>query len=1478
MPTFDAGSAAGSLVLDGSQFFERIERAILEVVQTTERLAQMSAQSLATSQQLAGAGRAAQQFGTVATAATAKATAQMEKYQQTVNATRGMLDRLSASAGKSVSGYGMIKEADMPQAQDRINGVANGMQRWQQEARAAAAEVDTVRDRLLAVGTQCAATSVAFAGVANGATIMSQVVNASFLGAIAKLVVLRREARLAATELGRAQLAGNLGIAPTAGALAASRSAALPAAMTAVKGVTVASLAATAGAVALGVGLKKTTGAAIEFEKTFLDVRKNVEATGEQLDMLGEQSLGLSKRLGVPTETLNAIMSSAGQLGIATENIAQFTEVMAEMDVASDMTADSAATSFAKWANITNLPQKDIDSLTDAVVKLGSKTAATESGIVELGLRMAGAGNAIGLLDGEIAGVAAAVSSLGMESEAGGTAIMTVMLEIAKAVDLGGKELAEFAFIAGDSIEGFSETMRTAPSKGLLSVIEGMASLRGEGSNVSQMMENLGLSGQRVQRLMLGLTSGSNSLKDAMVVGNKAYAESNARSLEMAERLKATATQMERLGTNVRALAIDIGQTLQPVADGFVWTLNKIVEGTQAAVDALQNPDLSVISAAGYESGMPSFDLNPVKEKPAPKGAASTAAAAVKAATTATKDATAATITYEQRLRNLYGAEANLSAETLTMLKSLNLTPQEFFKTADAAAAGGKAVQDFQKELSTIATTSRLLPKTMTADLGAKEIGKQWLEAKDAIGLSIDETAAKLEKLGTPKAVVVEFTGAAKAAEAADKVREASKKAAQEAESAAKSAASAAKQEQEQLLELGKQVNEDLNQSAGAVEDVRKAMSGLSAQGLVTYENLAKLAKTTWDDMRGFPLEEQAAAITGIDGVNQGLAAQIAVLRDRDRFLGSDFYRGLKDGPDVIGEVTENVEELRKAAVMHADAYSLFGEQLWKKLETLSASALKSVYDDLDALGKAAPDMAGVIDRVREGLDAGLQNLRVELGKDRWEDLNPQIEVGVKLKDDALNLQARIDDMAKGLGGQTPAVNVVPFFDAKKLTESFLGAGPDAQRALENMFGKGDQSKAFIDGLLGHKSTVSKALLERVNEAVEYARERLDKAGAQAVLLNWDELLGLGSTGLDALVTSLETQITRLNLGIEQPPAGIGLDAYIDRLEETLGLLDKILPAQAQMEADAAKGQGLTDAQQWAKSSSDLEGWAGIAEDITAIGGALGRLGPKFEKVQQGAAVAGDAIKLAMAVASGDPVSMAINGINLLTDVLGMAGDEAEEMKTGMDRVFEEIGKSVEGWVDDMTDSIIEFVKTGEMNFKEFVDSVLEDMLRLVIKYGIMQPMMSAVGIDFAAKGKVYDAGNIVPFAKGGAFADGMPIAANNIIPFARGGVVEKASLFDIGMMGEAGPEAIMPLERTKDGALGVRAIGANAGAGAGVNVTIVDQSTRVNEPEYDVQPTTGPDGAQAVKILIRDAVRQNIAEGAHDRDFAQFGMKRRAM
>lgn len=76
--------------------------------------------------------------------------------------------------------------------------------------------------------------------------------------------------------------------------------------------------------------------------------------------------------------------------------------------------------------------------------------------------------------------------------------------------------------------------------------------------------------------------------------------------------------------------------------------------------------------------------------------------------------------------------------------------------------------------------------------------------------------------------------------------------------------------------------------------------------------------------------------------------------------------------------------------------------------------------------------------------------------------------------------------------------------------------------------------------------------------------------------------------------------------------------------------------------------------------------------------------------------------------------------------------------------------------------------------------------------------------------------GAAVPFAKGGSFTQG------RVMPFANGGVVSQATYFPMrggtGLMGEAGPEAIMPLSRGSDGRLGVRAEG---GSARPVNITM---------------------------------------------------------
>jgi phage-related minor tail protein len=89
-----------------------------------------------------------------------------------------------------------------------------------------------------------------------------------------------------------------------------------------------------------------------------------------------------------------------------------------------------------------------------------------------------------------------------------------------------------------------------------------------------------------------------------------------------------------------------------------------------------------------------------------------------------------------------------------------------------------------------------------------------------------------------------------------------------------------------------------------------------------------------------------------------------------------------------------------------------------------------------------------------------------------------------------------------------------------------------------------------------------------------------------------------------------------------------------------------------------------------------------------------------------------------------------------------------------------------------------------------------------------MRPVQNALGGTLAS-GLAGVMSHVMPFAQGGAFSQG------RVMPFAKGGVVSGPVMFPMrggmGLMGEAGPEAIMPLTRGTDGRLGVRADGDGA-------------------------------------------------------------------
>ena len=134
-----------------------------------------------------------------------------------------------------------------------------------------------------------------------------------------------------------------------------------------------------------------------------------------------------------------------------------------------------------------------------------------------------------------------------------------------------------------------------------------------------------------------------------------------------------------------------------------------------------------------------------------------------------------------------------------------------------------------------------------------------------------------------------------------------------------------------------------------------------------------------------------------------------------------------------------------------------------------------------------------------------------------------------------------------------------------------------------------------------------------------------------------------------------------------------------------------------------------------------------------------------------------------------------------------------DSIKTIQESMANVVVKGIKG----MEDALVDFVMTGKLNFKNLANSIIADMARIAIQQTITKPFTSFISGLF---------GN----ANGNAFVDG------KVQKYAYGGVVNKPTLFPMangmGLMGEAGAEAILPLRRGSNGKLGVQSSGGSIG------------------------------------------------------------------
>jgi len=339
-------------------------------------------------------------------------------------------------------------------------------------------------------------------------------------------------------------------------------------------------LASKAGQVAVAAtGLLVATGkAAMDWESQWAGVEKTVDGTASQMGALEGELRGLATTLPATHAEIAAVAEAAGQLGIEREGITEFTRTMIDLSETTNLTADQAATSIAQISNVMGTTTGEVDNFGAALVALGNDGASTEAQIVAMAQRIAGAGAQIGLAESDILAIANAASSMGIEAEAGGSAISRVFTDMAKATKQGGEDLDTFADVAGMSAKEFATAFEADPARAFASFTAGLAEINAAGGDVFTTLDNLGLSDVRVSQALLSMSAAGDLLTDSLDLGARAWEENTALALEAAKRYDTTASQVQVSWNNIKDAGIEAGEALLPLIETVASTVSTLAQ------------------------------------------------------------------------------------------------------------------------------------------------------------------------------------------------------------------------------------------------------------------------------------------------------------------------------------------------------------------------------------------------------------------------------------------------------------------------------------------------------------------------------------------------------------------------------------------------------------------------------------------------------------------------------------------------------------------------------------------------------------------------------------------------------------------------------------------------------------------------------------------------------------------------------------
>lgn len=258
-------------------------------------------------------------------------------------------------------------------------------------------------------------------------------------------------------------------------------------------------------------------------ERAFANVERTLDPTYNKVEELRGSLMEMSREVPIAFEDLSAIATLGNQLGIAGEDIEEFTATVSRFSAVAGVSVEETAKAFGSISEIMDLDPSEFENLGSAIALVGRESVATEPEILSLVREIGQQANSAGFAADEVVALAGALGELRVPPERSRGALTTYFQTLNAAVAEGGDDLQNFAVVTGLTTEALSQMVRAGDGTEVFQrFLQGLGQA-GDVVEVSQALDALGLQQLRVSDTFQRLASNGDVFKGFLSSSKQAF-------------------------------------------------------------------------------------------------------------------------------------------------------------------------------------------------------------------------------------------------------------------------------------------------------------------------------------------------------------------------------------------------------------------------------------------------------------------------------------------------------------------------------------------------------------------------------------------------------------------------------------------------------------------------------------------------------------------------------------------------------------------------------------------------------------------------------------------------------------------------------------------------------------------------------------------------------------------------------------------